>query len=343
MEHRLAHERVRELVAARRDGGLQQARAQDLVERGLLGVGVEACGGLQRARVLLEAEDGRDGEHLVGGVAEPREADADGVAHALRHLRRPDLGQPAEDLLDEERVAAGAGVDAGGDVVGAEQRAGECGDVVLVEPAQPDAVERAVALEVGERAGERAVAAEFGVPVGADDRERPGARRPEHEAREQQRAAIGPVEVVDHQQQRRAVGERGVDGVEQAVAGAGFTGRAGLERVGGPGLAQRLRERLERRERLLRAAAEQDGGAVGERRGGELVGEPGLADAGLAGQQHQPAVAVHLHAGPRRAQAVELGAAADERGRVGALERAGRRHRGGRRVPQLVEQRARLA
>ena len=108
-------------------------------------------------------------------------------------------------------------------------------------------------------------------------------------------------------------------------------------------MAQCLRERLERRERLLRAAAEQDGGAVGERRGGELVGEPGLADAGLAGQQHEPAVAVHLHTGPRRAQAVELGAAADERGRVGALERAGRRHRGGRRAPQLVEQRAGLA
>ncbi len=151
------------------------------------------------------------------------------------------------------------------------------------------------------------------------------------------------MEVVDDQQQRRAVGERGVDGVEQAVAGAGVVGRAGLERVGGAGLAQRLRERLERRERLLRAAAEQDGGAVGERGGGELVGEPGLADAGLAGQQHEPAVAVHLHAGPGRAQALELGAAADELGRVGALERARRRDRRGRRAPQLVEQRARLA
>ena len=116
-----------------------------------------------------------------------------------------------------------------------------------------------------------------------------------------------------------------------------------LERVGGAGLAERVGERLERRERLLRAAAEQDGGAVGECGGGELVGEPGLADAGLAGEQHEPAVAVHLHAGPRRAQALELGAAADERGRVGALERARRRDRRCRRAPQLVEQRARLA
>ena len=75
-------------------------------------------------------------------------------------------------------------------------------------------------------------------------------------------------------------------------------GRAGMERVGGAGLAQRLGERLEGRERLLGAAAEQDGRAVGERGGRELVGEPGLADAGLAREQHEPAVAVHLHARP---------------------------------------------
>jgi hypothetical protein len=277
---------------------LKQARAENLVERGLLDIGLEPGGGLQRARVLLEAEDRRDGQQPVGGVREPREADADGVAHALGYIGRARLGQPAQHLLDEECVAAGAGVDAGGDAGIPEQLTGQCGDVVLVQAAEPDAVERAVALEVGERAGERAAAAELGVAIGADDGERAGASRAEHEAREQQRAAVGPVEVVDDQQQRGAVRERGVDGVEQAVARAGVVGRAGLERVGGAGLAQRLGERLERRQRLLRAAAEQDGGALGKRVGRELVGKPGLADAGLAGQQHEPAVAVHLHAGP---------------------------------------------
>ena len=134
--------------------------------------------------------------------------------------------------------------------------------------------------------------------------------------------------------------------VEEAMAGArsgGVAGRAGLERVGGAGLAQRLGERLERRERLLRAAAEQDGGAAGERGGGELVREPRLADAGLAGEQHEPAVAVHLHAGPRRAQALELGAAADEPVAWARVQHARRRDGCGRRAPQLVEQRARLA
>ena len=339
----LAHQRVGELEAPRRGGRPEEARAEDLVERGLRDVGLEARDGLQRARILLEAEDRRDGEQLVGGIGEPREADADGMAHALRHLRRPRLGQSVQHLLDEERVAAGARVDAGGDVVLPEQRPGERGHVVRFKPAQPDAIQRAVALEIGQRAGERAAAAELGVAVGADDLQRAGAGRAQHEAREQQRAAVGPVEVVDDQQQRRALGERGVDGVEQAVPRAGLVARAGLERVGGAGLAQRLGERLERCERLLRAAAEQDGGVVGERGGGELVGESGLAHSRLAGQQHEPAVAVHLHAGPGRAQPLELGAATDELGRVGAFQRSWRRHRGGRHAPQPVEQRTRLA
>ena len=46
VEHRLAHERVGELEAPRRCGGLEEPRVQDLVERGLLDVGLEAGGGL---------------------------------------------------------------------------------------------------------------------------------------------------------------------------------------------------------------------------------------------------------------------------------------------------------
>ena len=119
----------------------------------------------------------------------------------------------------------------------------------------------------------------------------------------------------------------GVDRVEQAVARArvvggaaalpsrGRLGAAGL-RARAPrraGVAQGLGERLEGGERLLRAAAEQDGGAVASAAAANSWREPGLADAGLAGEQHEPPVAVRSHAGPRRPQALELGAAADER------------------------------
>ena len=47
-----------------------------------------------------------------------------------------------------------------------------CRDVVLGEPAQPDAEQRAVALELGQRAGQRAAPPEFGVAVGAEDEQR---------------------------------------------------------------------------------------------------------------------------------------------------------------------------
>ena len=121
------------------------------------------------------------------------------MADALRQLRA--LGQPAQHLLDEERVAVGAGVHARRDRVVAEQRARERRDIVLGEPAQPDAQQRAVALELGERAGQRAAPAQLGVAVGAEDEQRPGAIGAHQEAREQQRALVGPVQVVDDQQQ----------------------------------------------------------------------------------------------------------------------------------------------
>ena len=65
---------------------------------------------------------------------------------------------------------------------------------------------------------------------------------------------IGPVEVVDHDQERsagREVSEGRVDDVEQAVPRADIAGITGLQRVGSAGLSQRFGERLERRQRLL--------------------------------------------------------------------------------------------
>ena len=174
VENRLAHERVRELEAQRVGRRPQQSSVKQLVERGLCRVGLQTGGRLQRARIELEAEDRGDRKQLVRVFAEAREPNADGVAHALRHLRRSRFGEAAEHLLDEEGVATGAVVHARGELVASEQRARERGDVVLGEPAQPDAVQCPVALEVGERAGQRAVAAELGVAVGADDLERAG-------------------------------------------------------------------------------------------------------------------------------------------------------------------------
>ena len=58
----------------------------------------------------------------------------------------------------------------------------------------------------------------------------------------------------------------------------------------------------------------------------ELLGETRLADPGLARDQRDPSIAVHLHAAPAGAQPRQLGAAADEHGFVRAGEAYRWRH-----------------
>jgi hypothetical protein len=69
VEHRLANKRVSKLEPLRYRRGPQQPRAQDLVERCLGGSRLESRGGLQRASVVLQAEDRRGGDHLVRVLA----------------------------------------------------------------------------------------------------------------------------------------------------------------------------------------------------------------------------------------------------------------------------------
>ena len=73
---------------------------------------------------------------------------------------------------------------------------------------------------------------------------------------------------------------------------------AGSQGIGDARLRERFGEGLERRERLFRAAAQKDGGAACERRGGEVVGQPRLADPRLACDEHDPPIAMHLDAAP---------------------------------------------
>ena len=69
VEHRLANKRVSELEPLRDRGGPQQPGAQDLVERCLGGFRLEPRGGLQRASVVLQAEDRGGGDQLVRFLA----------------------------------------------------------------------------------------------------------------------------------------------------------------------------------------------------------------------------------------------------------------------------------
>lgn len=85
------------------------------------------------------------------------------------------LGQLAQHLLDEERIAVGAGVHARREIVGAQDRPGKRRDLIEREAAQVDAVLRTAALELGQRAGERAVTAKLGVAICAEEEHRPSA------------------------------------------------------------------------------------------------------------------------------------------------------------------------
>ena len=173
---RLAHERVRELerTALARE---QQPRVEQLVEQRLDLGGRAAGDGRQQLGVDHLPEHGGDRQQLVGLRAQPREPRADGVPDALRH-RGVVVGQPAQDLLDEEGVAAGARVHGAGHAggrLGAEPGGRELADLAGREPAQADPLGAAVAPQVGQRGGERRAAPDLRVAVGAEDEQR---RRP---------------------------------------------------------------------------------------------------------------------------------------------------------------------
>ena len=93
------------------------------------------------------------------------------------------LGEVAQHLTHEERVALGLGVQRPGEVeaglleVVAGGHRHEAGDLVAVEAVQVEPLDAGLAAEVGERVGERVAAVEVGVAVGAEH-EQPHRRRP---------------------------------------------------------------------------------------------------------------------------------------------------------------------
>jgi hypothetical protein len=122
------------------------------------------------------------------------------------------------------------------------------------------------------------------------------------------------VQVVEREQDRIAgrVAEGGCDGLEQAQAiadGRRLAQQRRHVRVGGGERAQRLRERLVRRDRLLGRAPVQHGRSVGVGGMRELAEQAGLADPRVAADRQQPAVA----AGHRGAEPRELGGPPYER------------------------------
>ena len=245
---RVADDPVREAELprpVRRD----QARGDPAVDRG----------GRQRARDARRpdevgdrepARDGADLEHAAGVVAEPLDAPADDLAHPgrdQRARRRRVVGdavgrQQPHELGHVERVAArapvhGLGGRQGG--LGGQQRA----HGLRAEAGELDPLDPRVALDLAQDLRERHLARRVGAGeqhargrVGADDvRQQP------------QRGRVGPVQVVEHEQER-GVGGGGVEQVGDGVVELQallLAARAG----------DRAQQRAERRDRGRRRRA----------------------------------------------------------------------------------------
>lgn len=116
---RLPDQRMRELHALRRARRRpQQVRAEQLVERRLGAIGLKARDGFEDPEVGLEPEDGGHRQERCGVLAEAPDANGDGLAHAVGDLVDLAVRQPAQQLLDEERVSTAARVHGAGHALG---------------------------------------------------------------------------------------------------------------------------------------------------------------------------------------------------------------------------------
>ncbi len=269
---RLGEQRVPEGVAVL--GGDHDVRLDRGPERLVERVGGHPAGLGEEAVGDLAAGDRHRADHLAGGVVEPVEADQQHLGEVLGDPAAPG---GADELLDEERVALGPGDDVGevglGDRVGV-QLADQGADLGVGERVELEPVDAADPRPLGDLAAQRVAAVEVLGAVADHDadrvRERPGEQEADHVARR----LVGPVGVLDHQQQRGLGGgrrEQRVHRLEQvaAVDGAGVLARLRTACGGraGAGRGRGGRRRRSRRRRGGRWPA----GPSPRRRGGRAA------------------------------------------------------------------------
>ena len=232
-------------------------------------------------------------------------------------------------------------------------------DVVGREAREPQPRDLLVPAQVDQRVAELLRQVGLGVAERRDDEQAGVGRGPPEVAQEQQRRMVGPVPVLEDEQDGRVPAGRDQeldDGRVQPVALGVLVGRDGIGKVADTGReirqqplelaaarpevdaepcridradepVERLRERPVRRRHDGVAGAVEHERAAGGRLLGELAHEPALPRAGLAGDERDPPA---LARRPRheRPQRRELPRPADERERGRQPERPGKR-RGG--------------
>ena len=315
------------------------ALAKRFVERRL----VERDRGREQRRIDALAGRRGDAQELLGRFGEVRRAGEEDVTQRGGQLRPTVLAGRNEQLLAEERVAAGAGMDRLDErrvEVVAGDRAELLGRLAPVERREGEPLDAAGPFELGQERQQRVAAMELVGAVGEQEHHRDIAEVPDEEPEQVAGRAVGPVQVLDDEHDRRPRRQPLEDSeqqleqaalaraIAQAASGAA-TGTGDGPEVGdqpgqlraalpqdhlellGVGTAdeptQGFGDRSVRHRTLAEvdAAAEQDDGALrlGDR--GELGDEPRLADAGLTGQERRAAAAL-VGSLEGRAQSVEL-------------------------------------
>ena len=284
-----AEHRVRE---AGGPAGAQDAGGGELGDRprGLLPVEAGEMGDAVGAGVVAQHRD-RDGERL-DALGQAREPQRDRAGDRLgRDLARPArargvgrhalLGERADQLAQQQRVAAGRLVHGGGELrrdLGAGELAGERAAGVGAEAARAQHL-----VGRGEQVGELGLERRAGAHREQDDhRQALDAAGEVPEPAERDR--VGPLRVVDEQRQRLALGE--VDGQP-------------VERV----------QRGERRVLAVRAELRGAGLAQQPARGARGPGEQRLARGGVGARERR---LEQLADDPVAVRALELAAARDE-------------------------------
>ena len=291
---------------------------------------------------------GDDPGDPLGALGQPLDADEEQIAQGVGEAGAAALAGGDGEFLDEEGVAVGAFedvVDLGGVGFGGEDPGDLAADLGAVEAAEFDPADRAQPVEFGEQGAQRVAAVDVVGAVGGEDDEAAGAQGAEEVGEKVAGGGVGPVQVLQGDDDRAVGGDALQEaGGEFEEAGHALLvvparARAWLAQLGqqpgqflllargrggqfvGQFAAQGAQGGGEGGEGQavgadLDTAAERDDGALAAGGGGELLDEPGLADAGLAAEQQRLRLA-RGGAGERVVQAVQLVGAADEHGTDG--------------------------
>ena len=228
------------------DGGL--GRAVEQVEQAVL---VLAGDGRQEVEVELAAHHGGHGQDGAGALRQARHTLADDLPDRLGEplvgqvttdppvavllVHGPRVQQVAQQLAEEVRVAVGLTTYVVGQgharpvelVAGRPLHVGH--DVPVVETRQGEALHAGQAVQLGEDVGQGVVGREVGLAVVADDEQAGVARAVRQVPEQAQGRLVGPLEVVEHEQDRCLLGHLGEHsvhrGIQEVAVGIGVGGR----------------------------------------------------------------------------------------------------------------------